>query len=69
MYPDAKIIQMAITAASDTNKTEAPSPPVVLVGSQLLNMKSNKSKLSKYTLWVNQVTSTSHLKKLITFNV
>jgi cytidine deaminase len=27
MYPDAKIIQMAITAASDTNKTEAPIPP------------------------------------------
>jgi hypothetical protein len=22
MYPDAKIVQMAITAASDTNKTE-----------------------------------------------
>jgi cytidine deaminase len=24
MYPDAKIVQMAITAASDTNKTESP---------------------------------------------
>ena len=27
MYPEAKIIQMAITAASDTNKTELPIPP------------------------------------------
>ena len=27
MYPDAKIVQMAITAASDTNKTESPIPP------------------------------------------
>lgn len=27
MYPDAKIIQMAITAASDTNTTIVPIPP------------------------------------------
>tara|TARA_R110000868_G_scaffold2499_5_gene18195 strand:+ start:671 stop:1153 length:483 start_codon:yes stop_codon:yes gene_type:complete len=27
MYPDAKIVHMAITAASDTNKTESPIPP------------------------------------------
>lgn len=27
MYPDAKIIQMAITAASDTNQTNSPIPP------------------------------------------
>ena len=27
IYPDAKIIQMAITAASDTNPTIAPIPP------------------------------------------
>ena len=27
MYPDAKIVQMAITAASDTNKTALPIPP------------------------------------------
>jgi cytidine deaminase len=27
MYPEAKIIQMAITAASDSNKTELPIPP------------------------------------------
>lgn len=26
-YPDAKILQMAITAASDTNQTTAPIPP------------------------------------------
>ena len=26
-YPEAKIIQMAITAASDTNQTTAPIPP------------------------------------------
>jgi cytidine deaminase len=48
MYPDAKIIQMAITAASDTNKTEAPIPPAVLVGSQLQNIEI-KQVLSKYT--------------------
>lgn len=27
IYPDAKILQMAITAASDTNQTSAPIPP------------------------------------------
>lgn len=27
IYPDAKILKMAITAASDTNKTTAPIPP------------------------------------------
>jgi cytidine deaminase len=27
IYPDAKIIKMAITAASDTNKTTSPIPP------------------------------------------
>ena len=27
IYPDAKIIKMAITAASETNKTVAPIPP------------------------------------------
>ncbi|PRZ21109.1 cytidine deaminase [Flavobacterium granuli] len=27
IYPDSKIIKMAITAASDTNKTIAPIPP------------------------------------------
>ena len=27
VYPDAKIIKMAITAASETNKTVAPIPP------------------------------------------
>lgn len=27
VYPDAKILKMAITAASDTNKTIAPIPP------------------------------------------
>ncbi|WP_413999391.1 cytidine deaminase [Flavobacterium sp. W1B] len=27
IYPEAKIIKMAITAASDTNKTMAPIPP------------------------------------------
>lgn len=27
IYPEAKIIKMAITAASDTNKTTAPIPP------------------------------------------
>ncbi|MBX9888249.1 MAG: cytidine deaminase [Flavobacteriaceae bacterium] len=27
MYPEAKIVQMAITAASDTTKTETPIPP------------------------------------------
>ena len=27
VYPDAKIIKMAITAASDTNKTTTPIPP------------------------------------------
>lgn len=27
IYPEAKIIKMAITAASDTNKTKAPIPP------------------------------------------
>ena len=27
IYPDAKIIKMAITAASDTNQTHAPIPP------------------------------------------
>ena len=27
IYPDAKIIKMAITAASDTNTTSAPIPP------------------------------------------
>ena len=27
IYPDAKIIKMAITAASDTNQTLAPIPP------------------------------------------
>ena len=27
IYPDAKIIKMAITAASDTNQTTAPIPP------------------------------------------
>ncbi|KVV14577.1 cytidine deaminase [Flavobacterium sp. TMP13] len=27
IYPDAKIIKMAITAASDTNQTVAPIPP------------------------------------------
>lgn len=27
MYPDAKILKMAITAASDTNTTTAPIPP------------------------------------------
>lgn len=27
VYPDAKIIKMAITAASDTNKTTSPTPP------------------------------------------
>jgi hypothetical protein len=54
---------MAITAASDTNKTEAPILPAVLVGSQLQNMEIKQDKLSKYTLWVNQVTSTSQLFK------
>ncbi len=27
IYPDAKILKMAITAASDTNQTNAPIPP------------------------------------------
>jgi cytidine deaminase len=27
VYPEAKILKMAITAASDTNKTKAPIPP------------------------------------------
>jgi cytidine deaminase len=27
IYPEAKIIKMAITAASDTNQTQAPIPP------------------------------------------
>lgn len=27
MYPDAKLLKMAITAASDTNQTTAPIPP------------------------------------------
>lgn len=27
LYPEAKILKMAITAASDTNKTTAPIPP------------------------------------------
>jgi len=27
IYPDAKIIKMAITAASDTNETKSPIPP------------------------------------------
>ena len=27
IYPDAKIVRMAITAASDTNQTSAPIPP------------------------------------------
>jgi cytidine deaminase len=27
IYPDAKILKMAITAASDTNQTKAPIPP------------------------------------------
>lgn len=27
MYPDAKVLKMAITAASDTNQTIAPIPP------------------------------------------
>ena len=27
VYPDAKILKMAITAASDTNKTSQPIPP------------------------------------------
>ena len=27
MYPEAKILKMAITAASDTNQTKAPIPP------------------------------------------
>lgn len=27
MYPEAKIVKMAISAASDTNTTEAPIPP------------------------------------------
>lgn len=27
IYPDAKILKMAITAASDTNQTQAPIPP------------------------------------------
>ncbi len=27
VYPDAKIVKMAITAASDTNQTKAPIPP------------------------------------------
>lgn len=27
LYPDAKIIKMAITAASDTNQTKSPIPP------------------------------------------
>lgn len=27
LYPEAKILKMAITAASDTNKTSAPIPP------------------------------------------
>ncbi|KIA85397.1 cytidine deaminase [Flavobacterium sp. AED] len=27
IYPDAKILKMAITAASDTNKTSVPIPP------------------------------------------
>ena len=27
LYPDAKILKMAITAASDTNQTTAPIPP------------------------------------------
>ena len=27
IYPEAKILKMAITAASDTNKTSAPIPP------------------------------------------
>jgi len=27
IYPDAKILKMAITAASDTNQTSAPIPP------------------------------------------
>jgi len=27
VYPDAKIVKMAITAASDTNQTNAPIPP------------------------------------------
>ncbi|WP_269241572.1 cytidine deaminase [Flavobacterium limnophilum] len=27
LYPDAKILKMAISAASDTNKTTAPIPP------------------------------------------
>ncbi|MCK8141578.1 cytidine deaminase [Flavobacterium sp. I-SCBP12n] len=27
VYPDAKILKMAITAASDTNQTKAPIPP------------------------------------------
>ena len=27
VYPDAKILKMAITAASDTNKTTSPIPP------------------------------------------
>lgn len=27
MYPDAKVLKMAITAASDTNQTTAPIPP------------------------------------------
>lgn len=27
IYPDAKIVKMAITAASDTNQTQSPIPP------------------------------------------
>ena len=56
IYPEAKILKMAITAASDTNKTQVPSLLAVLADNQLPNMKQNKTALLKYILWENQVT-------------
>ena len=40
VYPDAKIVKMAITAASDTNQTKSPIPPCGACRQSIANRKS-----------------------------
>ena len=69
IYPDAKILKMAITAASEPIRHRHQFHLVALAGNPLPNMNSSRKHLSKFILWEKReaVYKSDSLKNLLPF--
>jgi cytidine deaminase len=65
---NSKILKMAITAASDTNQTTTPIPPVVLADNLLQSMKSSRKHLLIYFMGeIGNIYKSDSIKNLLPF--